>query len=106
MSTPIKKPTPTTPSAKSTTAPPCPPRPPKPPPILLHKSASSSAYYDRLIAHYSARGHPCYAPDMPGFGNSFDPSAADVAAIHARGTGRGGGRAPRAHRGPGRGRRP
>ncbi|KAF2495861.1 alpha/beta-hydrolase [Lophium mytilinum] len=63
------------------------PSPTKNPLILLHKSASSSACYDLLISHYSSLGHPCYAPDMPGFGNSFDPSDSDVADIHKRGTG-------------------
>jgi pimeloyl-ACP methyl ester carboxylesterase len=59
----------------------------KTPLLLLHKSASSSASYHLLMNHYSSRGHPCYAPDMPGFGSSFDPSEADVADIHKLGTG-------------------
>lgn len=40
--------------------------------VFLHKSASSSISYEKLINHFSALGYPCYAPDMPGFGASFD----------------------------------
>lgn len=47
---------------------------PKEPIIFLHKSASSSASYEPLQHHYSALGHPTYAPDLPGFGQSFDPT--------------------------------
>ncbi|KAI0473053.1 Alpha/Beta hydrolase protein [Xylariaceae sp. FL0804] len=54
--------------------------------VFLHKSASSSASFERLMAHFAARGHACYAPDMPGFGGSFDPSPAAAAEIAARGT--------------------
>ncbi|KAI1340160.1 Alpha/Beta hydrolase protein [Xylariaceae sp. FL0016] len=54
--------------------------------IFLHKSASSSASYERLISHYAPLGHPCYAFDMPGFGSSFDPSPAATAEIAAQGT--------------------
>lgn len=41
--------------------------------VFLHKSASSSASYELLMKHYASLGHACYAPDMPGFGGSFDP---------------------------------
>ncbi|RDW61303.1 hypothetical protein BP5796_11195 [Coleophoma crateriformis] len=44
----------------------------KTPIIFLHKSASSSKSYENLIEYYVSQGHPCYAPDMPGFGGSFD----------------------------------
>jgi pimeloyl-ACP methyl ester carboxylesterase len=47
--------------------------PSKIPIVFLHKSASSSISYVKLIDHFSALGYICYAPDMPGFGNSFDP---------------------------------
>ncbi|KXJ85924.1 Alpha/Beta hydrolase protein [Microdochium bolleyi] len=44
-------------------------------PILcLHMSASSSAIFEQLMRTFTAQGHACYAPDMPGFGASFDPS--------------------------------
>jgi pimeloyl-ACP methyl ester carboxylesterase len=49
--------------------------------IFLHKSASSSVSYTNLITHYASLGHPCYAPDMPGFGGSFDPSESTIAVI-------------------------
>jgi pimeloyl-ACP methyl ester carboxylesterase len=42
--------------------------------VFLHKSASSSASYERLMLHYAGEGFSCYAPDMPGFGGSFDPT--------------------------------
>jgi pimeloyl-ACP methyl ester carboxylesterase len=58
----------------------------KTPLIFLHKSASSSASYTSLISIYSSRGYDCYAPDMPGFGGSFDPSEDQIAAIRERGT--------------------
>ncbi|KFA80915.1 hypothetical protein S40288_07993 [Stachybotrys chartarum IBT 40288] len=45
----------------------------KKPAIMLHKSASSSASYEALMLQLVSNGYPCYAPDMPGFGNSFDP---------------------------------
>ncbi|KAH9885729.1 Alpha/Beta hydrolase protein [Xylariomycetidae sp. FL2044] len=54
--------------------------------IFLHKSASSSVSYEKLMNHYGSLGHPCYAPDMPGFGGSFDPSAAAIEEITAKGT--------------------
>ncbi|KAK3068094.1 hypothetical protein LTS18_000818, partial [Coniosporium uncinatum] len=40
--------------------------------LFLHKSASSSASYESLMEHYASQGYACYAPDMPGFGGSFD----------------------------------
>lgn len=54
--------------------------------VFLHKSASSSVSYTKLIEHYSALGHACYAPDMPGFGGSFDPSPEAIEEITAKGT--------------------
>ncbi|CAK7240818.1 MAG: hypothetical protein STHCBS139747_002266 [Sporothrix thermara] len=41
--------------------------------LLLHMSASSSQCFDHLMQALSARGYACYAPDMPGFGSSYDP---------------------------------
>ncbi|KAH6677712.1 Alpha/Beta hydrolase protein [Halenospora varia] len=55
--------------------------------IFLHKSASSSASYTHLMNHYSSLGYPCYAPDMPGFGSSFDPNPSQILDIESRGTG-------------------
>jgi pimeloyl-ACP methyl ester carboxylesterase len=47
---------------------------PKPLPILfLHMSASSSASCENIMHHFSGLGYTCFAPDMPGFGQSFDP---------------------------------
>lgn len=54
--------------------------------IFLHKSASSSASYDSLMRIYSMKGYKCYAPDMPGFGGSFEPSKEAVVEISAKGT--------------------
>jgi pimeloyl-ACP methyl ester carboxylesterase len=54
--------------------------------LFLHKSASSSASYESLMLLYAAQGYRCYAPDMPGFGGSFDPSEKDIKAIEAKGT--------------------
>ncbi|KAM0816011.1 hypothetical protein AB5N19_01812 [Seiridium cardinale] len=54
--------------------------------IFLHKSASSSLSYTKIIEHYSSLGHPCYAPDMPGFGASFDPSPTAIDEIAVNGT--------------------
>ncbi|KAI0483346.1 Alpha/Beta hydrolase protein [Xylariaceae sp. FL0804] len=42
--------------------------------LFLHMSASSSACFEALMAAYAARGYQCFAPDMPGFGQSFDPA--------------------------------
>ncbi|KAJ1327412.1 2-hydroxy-6-oxonona-2,4-dienedioate hydrolase [Microdochium nivale] len=42
--------------------------------LFLHMSASSSATFEQLMRIYSAQGHACYAPDMPGFGASFHPA--------------------------------
>ncbi|KAF2001593.1 alpha/beta-hydrolase [Amniculicola lignicola CBS 123094] len=53
--------------------------------LLLHKSASSSASMIKLMFHFSSLGYPCYAPDMPGFGNSFDPSPSDISVIEKEG---------------------
>lgn len=38
----------------------------KSPIVLLHMSATSSAYYEDLILKYVSEGYDCYAPDMPG----------------------------------------
>ena len=62
---------------------------PKPQPLIfLHKSASSSASMEKLMTIFSSapRNYSCYAPDMPGFGASFDPSPVDELAIEERGT--------------------
>jgi pimeloyl-ACP methyl ester carboxylesterase len=53
--------------------------------VFLHKSASSSASYELLMRHYAARGFTCYAPDMPGFGGSFDQTESEVAEIQELG---------------------
>jgi pimeloyl-ACP methyl ester carboxylesterase len=58
----------------------------KPPIVYLHKSASSSASFEKLLLHYAEQGHAGYAPDMPGFGQSFDPTEDDVERIHEQGT--------------------
>ncbi|KAF1815652.1 alpha/beta-hydrolase [Eremomyces bilateralis CBS 781.70] len=58
----------------------------KEPIIFLHKSASSSASYELLMQYYASQGYACYAPDMPGFGGSFDPSKAAIAEIEEQGT--------------------
>ncbi|KAK5123605.1 hypothetical protein LTR85_002643 [Meristemomyces frigidus] len=54
--------------------------------IYLHKSASSSVSFEKLMSHYAVQGFAGYAPDMPGFGQSFDPTEEDVKAIHEQGT--------------------
>jgi pimeloyl-ACP methyl ester carboxylesterase len=54
--------------------------------VYLHKSASSSVSYEKLMLHYAALGYPSYAPDMPGFGGSFDPDETDVKAISEKNT--------------------
>ncbi|CAK7240830.1 MAG: hypothetical protein STHCBS139747_002278 [Sporothrix thermara] len=54
--------------------------------ILLHKSASSSASCTKIASSLTAKGFACYAPDMPGFGSSFDPSPRTVQAIAEKGT--------------------
>ncbi|RDW82784.1 hypothetical protein BP6252_03896 [Coleophoma cylindrospora] len=41
--------------------------------VFLHMSASTGGQFEKLMKIYSALGHDCYAPDMPGFGGSFDP---------------------------------
>jgi pimeloyl-ACP methyl ester carboxylesterase len=38
----------------------------KSPVLFLHMSATSSAYYEKLIQRYALEGYDCYAPDMPG----------------------------------------
>jgi pimeloyl-ACP methyl ester carboxylesterase len=54
--------------------------------VFLHKSASSSESYEKLMLHYASHGFSCYAPDMPGFGESFDPTPAQVEDISQTGT--------------------
>lgn len=50
--------------------------PPDPLPVLLlHMSASSSKSFSKLMGQLSAIGYSCFAPDMPGFGESFNPEA-------------------------------
>ena len=41
--------------------------------FLLHMSASSSKCFESLMSSLSSLGYYCLAPDMPGFGESFDP---------------------------------
>ncbi|EXJ80687.1 hypothetical protein A1O3_06971 [Capronia epimyces CBS 606.96] len=48
---------------------------PHPPILLLHMSASSSRCFHSMMVRLAALGYRCYAPDMPGFGSSFDPSS-------------------------------
>lgn len=40
--------------------------------LFLHMSASSSASCSLLMDHFIELGYSSYAPDMPGFGGSFD----------------------------------
>ncbi|KAJ9142935.1 Alpha/beta-hydrolase [Pleurostoma richardsiae] len=61
-------------------------RPPLDVLVFLHKSASSSKSYVKLIEHFHAEGYACYAPDMPGFGSSFDPSETAIQEILTHGT--------------------
>lgn len=48
--------------------------PAKLPILFLHMSASSSASFDALMELFAPLGYRCFAPDMPGFGMSFDPT--------------------------------
>jgi pimeloyl-ACP methyl ester carboxylesterase len=43
-----------------------------PPLVLLHRTAASSAMYDKLLQTMAGR-HSVFALDTPGFGGSFDP---------------------------------
>lgn len=45
------------------------------PVLLLHMSASSSQCFHSMMQMLSRLGYACYAPDMPGFGSSFDPTS-------------------------------
>lgn len=54
--------------------------------ILLHKSASSSVSYEKIMRQLCSKGYRCYAPDMPGFGGSFDPTPGIVEDILQKGT--------------------
>ncbi|KAH8899840.1 alpha/beta-hydrolase [Thozetella sp. PMI_491] len=42
--------------------------------LFLHMSASDSASGHKLMTHFAAKGYATFAPDMPGFGGSFDPA--------------------------------
>ncbi|RDW85988.1 hypothetical protein BP5796_04313 [Coleophoma crateriformis] len=46
----------------------------KQPIILMHMSACSSLYYIEMMQLCAAVGYDCYAPDMPGFGDSYNPT--------------------------------
>lgn len=54
--------------------------------VFLHQSATSSVSLVKLIDRYSCQGYACYAPDMPGFGQSDDPPDFAVEEIGALGT--------------------
>ncbi|KAH6662364.1 Alpha/Beta hydrolase protein [Halenospora varia] len=41
--------------------------------VFLHMSATSSQHYEKMLVLYAERGYSVWAPDMPGFGNSYDP---------------------------------
>ncbi|KAF4630885.1 hypothetical protein G7Y89_g7249 [Cudoniella acicularis] len=41
--------------------------------VFLHMSADSSGHFEKMLKLYAARGYDCYAPDIPGFGGSYDP---------------------------------
>lgn len=45
----------------------------KSPLLFMHMSACSSLYFERLMDICAALGYDCYAPDMPGFGGSYNP---------------------------------
>ncbi|CAK7203771.1 hypothetical protein SEUCBS139899_006518 [Sporothrix eucalyptigena] len=47
----------------------------KPPMLLMHMSASSAKSFLTMMPMLTALGYSCYAPDMPGFGGSFDPAS-------------------------------
>jgi pimeloyl-ACP methyl ester carboxylesterase len=42
--------------------------------LFLHMSASSLASCSQLMKIFAILGYSSFAPDMPGFGQSFDPS--------------------------------
>jgi len=54
--------------------------------VFLHKSASSSSSWEKLMLHYAGQGFSCYALDMPGFGGSFDPTPEQESEIDRTGT--------------------
>jgi pimeloyl-ACP methyl ester carboxylesterase len=54
--------------------------------LFLHKSASSSSSWEKLMLHYASQGFSCYALDMPGFGASFNPTPEQEAEIERTGT--------------------
>ncbi|TLS29598.1 hypothetical protein PpBr36_00665 [Pyricularia pennisetigena] len=54
--------------------------------VFLHRVAASSASFEELMIHYATEGFTSLAPDMPGFGASFDPSEDDNSIIARDGT--------------------
>lgn len=54
----------------------------KAPIVFLHMSASNGGCFEKLMKIYSALGHDCYAPDMPGYGIANDSlhTSTDVSA--------------------------
>ncbi|KAK9772643.1 hypothetical protein SCAR479_10694 [Seiridium cardinale] len=54
--------------------------------VFLHQSATSSASLVKLVDQFSSQGYACYAPDMPGFGQSDDPPDFAVEEIKSLGT--------------------
>lgn len=50
--------------------------PKKAPCVFLHMSANSSRHFETIMKLHAARGHDCFAPDMPG---SFLPSPFPIA---------------------------
>ncbi|RDW58434.1 hypothetical protein BP5796_12364 [Coleophoma crateriformis] len=42
------------------------------PVVFMHQSPSCGRCYELIMKEYAERGHDCYAPDMPGFGESDD----------------------------------
>ncbi len=43
--------------------------------LFLHMSASDSGSGAKLMTYFSSQGYASFAPDMPGFGGSFDPES-------------------------------
>ncbi|KAF4634271.1 hypothetical protein G7Y89_g3832 [Cudoniella acicularis] len=46
----------------------------KSPIMFLHMTPISGRYYEPLMQRCASAGYDCFAPDMPGFGNSYDPT--------------------------------
>ncbi|TVY80902.1 putative lysophospholipase [Lachnellula suecica] len=42
--------------------------------VFLHSSGGSSVQFEKLMRLHAGRGHDCFAPDLPGFGSSYDPA--------------------------------